>query len=248
VNVIRLSALASACVFSLAAAAIAQPVSTATQAPPLRHLTFSIGLEITYTSETKGIREISDAEGGGTVSTKRGTTATGTIVCNVIAADKSGDLLLDVSEDSATRQAPVSRIVLHLDGSFNYVPNQRPLTEEEVALVPLLARGYIGPDLHPLGDSWDVKIAADTYSSSATFHVGSVRPPNDESVSFDQQFRNTGASGFVGTAHGQMSYDPTKLVPRKLDITTTSRYQQLGSDMNVRYQMSYSLKEDSFGR
>ena len=236
---------------SLLAAMLVLSASSAhaeTAAPPLRHLAFDLALEITYISQAGGLRDVADPMGGGTVETKRGETHQSSIVCDIVAANPDGDLLVDVSETGQDRVAPLTRIVLHLDGSFGYLANQKPLDEEEVALLPFLARGYIGPASHPVNDTWEVGSSSDKFKTKTTFRVTAMKPPDSEAVTFDEEYSSSGAEGFTGAAHGDVNYDPGRLVPQHLDLMITTRLRQLGTATTVRYRAAYSLKEDSFAK
>ena len=133
----------------------------AQNAKPLRHLAFDVGLEVTYISAQGGLRDVADPMGGGTVETQRGDTFHSRILCDVVDVNQqTGDLMLSVAE-SGDRTAPATRLILRLDGSLGFLANQPPLTDEESALVPLLARGYIGSTMHPVNDNWVVTGDAD---------------------------------------------------------------------------------------
>jgi hypothetical protein len=235
---------------ALAAMLVSTGVSRAaaeTAAAPLRHLTFDLALEITYVSQQGGLRDVADPMGGGTVETQRGETHQAMIVCDIIASNPNGDLLVDVSESGVDRSAPVSRLVLHLDGTYEMLVNQKPMTEEESALVPFLARGYIGPQLHPLNDSWEVDGKLDKFTSKTKFHVTAVKTET-EAIAFDEEYAYSGAEGFTGVGHGDVDYDPGKLVPERVGLFLTMRLQQMGHDTTVRYRTTYTLKEDSFAK
>jgi len=234
---------------ALAALLVSAGASRAAEAvtAPLRHLAFDLALEITYVNQQGGLRDVADPTGGGTVETQRGETHQSTIVCDIVAANPDGDLLVDVSETGVERSAPVSRLVLHLDGTYEMLVNQRPLTEEEAALVPFLARGYIGPQSHPLNDSWEVDGKLDKFTSKTKFHVTAVKTET-EAIAFDEEYAFSGAEGFTGVGHGDVDYDPGKLVPERVGLFLTMRLQQMGHDTTVRYRANYTLKEDSFAK
>jgi hypothetical protein len=222
-------------------------VRAETPAPPLRHLTFDLALEVSYSSQQGGLRDIAAPTGGGTVETQRGETHQIVIVCDIVASNPDGDLLIDVSEAGLERSVPPSRIVLHLDGTFGYMPNQKPLAEEESALLPFLARGYIGPAPHPVNDTWEVGSSADKFKAKTTFRVTAVKAQTED-IAFDEEYSFSGAEGYTGAGHGAVSYDPGKLVPEHIELFLTTRMTQMGQATTVRYRANYSLKEDSFSK
>jgi hypothetical protein len=236
-----------ALVASFALPASAQSPSPATvPTKPLRHLTFSLSVGTTYSSELRGVKDIANNEGATGMTTQNHDRADGTVVFDIIAARDEGDLLVDVSETLRGQSTPVSRIVLHADGQFNYLPNQKSLAPEAGLLVPFLARTFIGPPPHTAGETWTVNDTLDNFKATTIFKVTAVRAPADISVEYEESYTVSGAQSSNGLIRGRANYDPTKVVPRDGSFDTRSRSQHGDQYRVVTTFLEFTLKEDSF--
>jgi hypothetical protein len=230
------------------AALCALPASAQTPAPakPLRHLAFTISVGTIYTSELRGIKAITDNVGSTAATTQNRDLADGTIVCDIVAARDDGDLLVDVSETLRTKATPASRIVLHADGQYNYLPNQSQVAPEAALLIPFLARTYIGPPPHTAGETWTVSDNLENFKATTIFKVTAVRAPADISVEYEEDYTVSGVQGSSGLIRGRAKYDPIKVVPREGSFDTRSRTQQGDQYRVVSTNVAFALKEDSF--
>jgi len=236
------------------AALLASPAAAQTPTPasgaekPVRHLAFSLTVATNYSSELRGIKDIADPVGASGSTTQSRDRADGTIVCDILAARNEGDLLIDVWETMRGQKTPVSRIVLHADGQFNYLPDQKALASEAALLVPFLARTYIGPPPHTAGETWTVNDNLDNFKATTIFKVSAVRAPADISVEFEESFTVAGTQASSGVIRGRANYDPTKVVPREGSFDTRSRSQQGDQYRVVSTVLDFTLKEDSFAK
>jgi hypothetical protein len=222
------------------------PASSAT--PPLRHLVFGLKIATNYSSELKGIRDIADPQGAPGVTTQNSNRGEGTITCDVIAARDNGDLLVDVSETLRGQATPVSRIVLHGDGQLSYLPKQKPIAPEAALLIPFLARNYIGPQAHTVGENWSVDDNFDNFKGTTKFKITAVRAPSDVSVEVEQDFTIGGTQSSTGVIRGRANYDPTKVVLRDGSFDMRSRTQQ-GEEYRVFSSFTeFTLREDTFAK
>jgi hypothetical protein len=243
-------ALTVALLPALAAAADPAPASSA---PPalrsLRHLVFSVNVATHQSTEYSGGKAIDDPYGGTAQSEVIDKKADADLVCDVVAATGDNGLVVDITETGADRHVALTRVGIHADGELTYLAPGQSLNEEEAMLLKFLARNFIGPDVHAVGDSWSVQNAGDTFKSTTKFSVSAVRAPDDEDLNLDESFQSTGARGYTGVRHGRVSYDPTKLVPLKAAIQSTTRAQQsMQQYTTVVISMNFSLKEDSFSK
>jgi hypothetical protein len=222
------------------------PASSAT--PPLRHLVFGLKIATNYSSELKGIRDIADPQGAPGVTTQNSDRGEGTITCDVIAARDNGDLLVDVSETLRGQATPVSRIVLHGDGQLSYLPKQKPIAPEAALLIPFLARNYIGPQAHTVGENWSVDDNFDNFKGTTKFKITAVRAPSDVSVEVEQDFTTGGTQSSTGVIRGRANYDPIKIVLREGSFDMRSRTQQ-GEEYRVFSSFTeFTLREDTFAK
>jgi len=225
----------------------ALPATAETPSPkPLRHLTFTLSVATNYSSELRGVKDIADPVGATGLTTESRNRADGSIVCDIIAARNEGDLLIDVSETLRGQSTPASRIVLHADGEFNYLPGQKPLAPEAALVVPFLARTYIGPPPHTAGETWTVNDNLPNFKATTVFKVTAVRGPADISVEFEENYTVSGAQGSNGLIRGRTTYDPTKVVPHEGSFDTRSRSQSGDHYQVVSTFLEFTLKEDSF--
>jgi len=247
VNISRISSLAF--VALLASPAAAQTPSPAT-APtgPLRHLAFSLSVGTTYSSELRGVKDITDNVGATAATQQNHDQADGRLVCDIVAARDDGDLLVEVTETLRGQSTALSRIVLHADGQFNYLPNQKPLAPEAALLVPFLARTFIGPPPHTAGETWTVNDTLENFKATTIFRITAVRAPADISVEYEESFTVVGAQASSGNIRGRANYDPTKVVPRDGNFDTRSRSQQGDQYRVVSTNLAFALKEDSFAK
>jgi hypothetical protein len=232
------------------AASLAPPAAAQTPAPasvataPLRHIVFALSISTNYSSELRGVKDITDNVGATAATTQSRDLAQG----GIVAARDDGDLLVDVTESLRGKATPISRIVLHADGQYNYLPHQEPLAPEAALLVPFLARTYIGPPPHTAGETWTVSDTLENFKATTTFKVTAVRAPADISVEYEESFTVAGAQGSTGVIRGRATYDPTKVVPRVGSFDTRSRSQQGDQYRVVSTFLEFTLKEDSFAK
>ncbi len=214
--------------------------------PPLRHMVFGVNVILAVTSEARGVYDIAWRAGATISDSKVNDHADGQIVCDVLGATADGGLLLEVSENSDKRQAPPARVALQSDGMLLYTQAGKPLNEEEVVLLKLLARGVIGATPRAAGDSWTVENTADKYKSTTTFHVASEPAPNTLNVDLVETYASTAAPAYSGTMHGTVNYDPRLSVPNKAELERSTRSEKQDGAQTVAYTLDYTLESDSF--
>jgi len=236
---------------TLPALAAALP-ATAAAPPPLkslRHLVFAADVATHQSTEYSGGKAIDDPYGGTAQVEVIDKKADVELVCDIVAATGDNGLVVDITENSPDRHVALTRVGIHSDGELTYLAPGQPLNEEEAVLLRFLARNVIGPDAHAVGDSWSVENTGDSFKSTTKFSVTAVRAPDEEDVNLDESFQSTGARGYTGVRHGRVSYDPTKLVPLRAAVQSTTRAQQsMQQYTTVVVSMNFTLKEDSFSK
>jgi len=235
---------------ALAAAQAAPASSAPPQLKSLRHLVFSVSVATHQSTEYSGGKPIDDRSTGATAQTEViDKKADVDLVCDVVAATGDNGLVVDITENGPERHVALTRVGIHADGELTYLAPGQPLNEEESLLLRFLARGFIGPDVHAVGDSWSVENTGDRFKSTTKFSVTAVRAPDDEDLNIDEAFQSSGAHGYTGVRHGRLSYDPTKLIPHQAVIQSTTRAQQsMQQYTTVVVSMTFTLKEDSFSK
>ncbi len=228
--------------FALGQGRVDAAASPSPSPAPLRHLVFSVKVAVTRS----GVPTALEDRGGSTPIMQSALTSKGTITCNVVAFDASGDLVVDVSEDAPDRVTPVRRVVLHPDGSAAYAASAKALNQEEAALLRLLARGTIGSATRKPSDSWVLQNTAGSDTTTATYRVTAVRAPDEIVVAIDEDDVDSGALPFTGKTHATVVYDPTRTVPRSARIDATITIRQGSEGQILRYEIDVSRLEDSF--
>jgi hypothetical protein len=237
--------------FALAAFALASAVPVAAVAddaakPPLRHMVFGANVILKIQSQARGVYDVTYPTGA-TISTSTvNDNADGQIVCDVIGTSADGGLILEVSENSDKRKAGPTRVALQSDGALLYTQGDKPLNEEEVVLLKLLARGVIGSTPRTAGESWSVENVGDKYKSTTTFRVTSEPAPASLNLDLEEVYASTGAPAYAGTMHGSVNYDPRLSVPIKAHLERSTRSEKQDGAQTVAYTLDYTLETDSF--
>jgi hypothetical protein len=247
------AALLAATIAAFPALAAAQPAPASSALPALkslRHLVFSVNVATRQSTEYSGGKPIDDRSTGATAMTETiDKKADAELVCDVVAAIAENGLVVDITENSADRRVALTRVAIRADGELAYLVPGPALNEEEIVLLKFLARSVIGPEARAVGDTWSVQNEGGQFKSTIKFSVTAVRAPDDEELNLDESFQLTGAHGYTGVRHGKVNYDPTKLVPHKAEIQSTTRSQlSMQQYTTVVVSMAFSLKEDSFAK
>jgi hypothetical protein len=227
------------------------PASAAGPATPppaasLRHMVFGITVLLKITSEARGVYDIATREGATISNSTVNDKADGQIVCDVVGATADKGLILDITENSDQRRVPTTRVALQANGLPLYTQGDKPLNEEELVLLKLLARGVIGADPRAAGDSWTVENNADKYTSTTTFHVSSVPSPTQLNLNIEEIYASTAAPAYSGVMHGSIAYDPRLSVPESADLQRSTRSNKQDGSQTVVYTLDYKLQSDSF--
>ncbi|HEY6234599.1 MAG TPA: hypothetical protein VIW69_05740 [Candidatus Elarobacter sp.] len=247
----------------VAAPAAAGAVTAA--ARPLRTLSFSVQVSVSEQVATpgegiQGTRPAVLVKGrlvrGGTNTTTgsgertRGATlkATGSIDVDVISATDDAGLVLDVAENALERMRPKVRIVLAPDGAVFYDPkNAANLTEEEIAVVRWLARGFYGDHPTEPGTMWTIDQSANGHVDLEHYRVV-AHDAHNVTLDYALEEKAPGATGYAATREGSLVYDTALIVPLKATFQSEARRQVGAGYETTRTSVTLALTADSFAK
>jgi hypothetical protein len=260
--------LASATVLS-AALATAPPAARAvgaptTARPPVRTLVFSVDVRVLELRETPGEgihgtrpatvvkgrmaggRNVTSGSGERTVGATL--KATGSIDVDVISATDDAGLVVDVAENALERMRPKVRIVLAPDGAVFYDPkNATNLSEEEIAVVRWLARGFYGDHPTDPGTAWTVDQSANGHVDVEHYRVV-ARDAHNVTLDYALEEKVPGATGYAASREGSLVYDTALIVPVKATFQSEARRQVGEAYQTTRTSVTLALTADSFKR
>jgi hypothetical protein len=254
----------------LLAALVSAPVAAgAAGAPavarPLRTLSYSVDVRVLELRETPGegiqgtrpavavkgrmVRgSTNNATGSGDRTRGAALKATGSIDVDVISATEDAGLVVDVAENALERMRPKVRIVLAPDGAVFYDPrNAANLTEEEVAVVRWLARGFFGDHPTDLGTAWTVDQSANGHVDLEHYRVVG-RDAHNVTLDYALEEKVPGAAGYAATREGSLVYDTALIVPVKATFQSESRRQIGAAYETTRTSVTLALTADSFAK
>ena len=234
-------------------------------ARPLRTLSFSVDVRVSELLATPGegiqptrpavpvkgrmIGGRTNAQSGSGERTRGATLkATGSIEVEVLSATDDAGLVVDVSENAPERTRPKVRIVLGPDGAVFYDPkNAQNLTEEEIAVVRWLARGFYGDHPTEPGTAWTVDQSANGHVDVEHYRVA-AHEAHIVTLDYALEEKVPGATGYAATREGSLVYDTTLIVPVKAAFQSDTRRQVGAAYETTRTSVTLALKADSFAK
>ncbi len=251
----------------LLATLLAAPASAATSggARPVRTLSFSVEVRVSELRETPGegirpTRPTTPVKGrmvrGGTGTTTGsgeralGATlkATGSIDVEVVSITDDAGLVLDVSENALDRMRPKVRMVLGPDGALLYDPKNAPnVSEEEIAVVRWLARGFYGDHPTDLGTAWTVDQSANGHVDLEHYRVV-AHDAHNVTLDYALEEKVPGAAGYSATREGSLVYDTALVVPLKAAFLSEAHRQVGAAYETTRTSVTLALVADSFAK
>jgi hypothetical protein len=253
--------LISAC---LAALVVAPAPARAIEAGrALRTLDFAVDVHVSERHETPGEGIRSNRVGaivkGRSVGGQGGTqgsgeskvgaaiSAKGSIRVAVLGATEAdAGLIVEVSETATERTRPNVRVAVATDGSMVYDPKDAPnLTEEEIAVLRWLARGFYGDRPTTAGTSWTVDLSANGRTDIERYRV-IAKEAQRVTLDYALEEKVGGTSGYDATREGSLLYDTAMIVPVKATFQTQAR-RQVGPTYEItRTSVTVTLISDSF--
>ncbi len=134
------------------------------------------------------------------------------------------------------------------DGTLLYDPaNAANLTEEEIAVVRWLARGFYGEHPRDPGTAWTVDQSTSGRVDVEHYRVLS-RDRDRITLDYALQEKVAGATGYDASREGSLVYDTALVVPVKATFESSSRRQYGPTLSTTRSTITLTLTADSFGR
>jgi hypothetical protein len=228
---------------------------------PVRTLTFACSVSVAERRETPG-----NAESTRIVNAGRGSEvmesmpigngesdltarieAKGSISVDVLSATDDAGLVVEVAESADSRTRPKVRIAVGQDGALFYDPaTSSKLTEEEIAVVRWLARGFYGDHPRDPGTSWAVDQSANGHVDVEHYRVVSH---DRDRVTLDYVLDEAaaGANGYNASRAGSLVYDTVLIIPVKANFQSSARRQMGSTLITTRSTVALTLTADSFG-
>jgi hypothetical protein len=239
--------------------------SAAEQARPLRTLTYAVDISINESLDMppaqssggsppvvimRGGRTMNPRPQGPTGSGQRhaiaSVSATGSITVDVIQATDDAGLVVDIAEDAPKRARPKVRVGVAGDGALLYDPKDaNNLSEEEMAVIRWLARGFYGDHPTDIGTAWIVDQSSGGHTDIERYRVLS-HDASRVTLGYALEERTTVAGGYTGTREGSLVYDTALVIPVKATFDGVAR-RQVGDTFNtLRTSVRLTLTADSF--
>jgi hypothetical protein len=254
-------ALASAAAVLLGAAPLF--AGAADSARPLRTLTFAVDLATVNTYDTPGatltsgpapavvvkgrvIGRPSVINGSGDQRSARSLALKGTITVEVVNATDDAGLVADVSESAGERVRPKVRVGITADGALLYDPARvADLSEEEMAVVHWLARGFYGDHPRDVGTAWTVDQSANGRTDVEHYRVV-ARDAQRVTLEYVLREQLERVGGYAGSREGSLVYDTALSVPVKASFDSIARRQIGDSYSTQRTSIRLTLTADTF--
>lgn len=239
------------------------PARAADAPRPVRTLTFDCSVSIADRRETPGDSRSSHVVMIGRVSTgfiestptgsgESNVSATedakGSITVAVLSATNDAGLVVEVAENADARTRPKVKLAIGPDGTLFYDPsNAQNLTEEEIAVVRWMARGFYGDHPRDTGTSWTVDQSGNGHVDVEHYRVVS-HDRTRVTLDYALEEKAGGASGYDATRTGSLVYDTALVVPVKATFESSAR-RQIGATMSVVHStITLTLTADSFAK
>jgi hypothetical protein len=231
---------------------------------PLRTLTYAVDVKVVNTMDTpggtvagggarpalvvkgrvigqsRGVTGSGDQRSGASLATK------GSITVDVLRATDDAGLVVDVAEDAIDRVRPKVRVAIASDGALFYDPTNAPqLSEEEIAVIHWLGRGFYGDHPTTIGTSWIVDQSANGHTDIERYQV-MASAASHVTLGYALEQRMTLGNGYNGTREGSLVYDIAMVVPVKATFESVARRQLGESYDTLRTSVQLTLTADTF--
>ncbi len=229
---------------------------------PLRTLSYDCTVSVAASRETPSDTYVSHVErmprggsmtssspsGSGESDDTRKIEVKGSISVEVLSATDDAGLVVDVAENAAERTRIKVRMVVGPDGALAYDPaNEQNVTEEEIAVVRWLARGFYGDHPRVAGTAWTNDQSANGRVDVERYRVLS-QDRDRVTLEYALDEKAAGVTGYDASRRGSLVYDTALIVPVKASFQSSSR-RQIGPTMStLRSTITLTLTADSFAR
>lgn len=214
---------------------------------PLRSMTFHTDVVITTLRQVHTDRVA--ANGGNTDDYHAGAHSVGVVHTDVTGLMKDQGIVIDISENTDNRKAPVVRVGVTVDGNLLIDPRSTSnLMDEERSLLGYLGRGFLKGRPTEVGKSWTIESTASNTKASTTYTVQADDGDGRLSLVFDTTAHQSGANPFDLTRHGTLVYDAKTSVPIELHYTDRTRSQTFQQLESTDSSVSFMLESDTYKR
>ena len=248
----------------LATAMVAAPFAalaegTPVTAAPLRTLTFDVAVHVAAVRVAPGegttgagrpapLGQMVGTRPNGATPATGALAARGSIGIDVVGVTGDARLVIDIAETAVKRTRPKVRVEVASDGVVFYDPkNAENLTDEELALVHWLARGFYGDHPTEPGTAWTVDQSANGFVDVEHYRVV-ARDAHHVTLEYTQEQKASGTSVFAGTRGGSLVYDTARTVPVRATFQGESRRQVGAALETLRTSVTLTLTADSFAK
>ena len=172
----------------------------------------------------------------------------GSIGVDVLGMTDDARLVIDIAETAVKRTRPRVRVEVTSDGVVFYDPkNAENLTEEELALVRWLARGFYGDHPTDPGTTWIVDQSANGFSDVEHYRVV-ARDAHQVTLEYMQEQKASETALFAGSRGGSLVYDTALAVPVRATYQGESRRRVGAARETLRVSVTLTLTADSFAK
>jgi hypothetical protein len=213
-------------------------------AKPFRHLVFQIG--VTVTSKNDTLVSGADTTGSQTAHYGGSMIANGSITADFLGITQDNSFRIQISENTDNRKAPPVEVDVTEDGNVRVTANQLSnLTDEEQAILPLLARSFVTDEDVKAG-TWKRSSSQGKNTDEETYRVTSQDPSGDIKIQMDQRIIVRDAQPFDTTTHGSITYSRKYKVPRAIVIESRTHHEGLQTTDTQVTNEHFNLVTDSF--
>jgi len=247
--------LARATAFAAVLAIVLPLPAPAADAKPLRTLVFQVAYSIVSTSEHRisGLGGSSmtqpdstnAAAGPTSVSQGFAVDDSGTMVVDVVAATADKGLVVDVSYNGKTTRQPPIRVAILSDGRLGYDP-KKPICDQAIQLLPLLARGAFSDRELSTGVAWTVPFLP-PLSGSKTYRVTGVTGA-DATFAVSTEVSTKGPQAFEEHSDGTLQYATDLQTPRRFDVQMRNRHFTPEGGQTTDTRLTATLQSDSLSK
>jgi hypothetical protein len=257
---------AAACAAVMLLGIVPLCVPAAETVRPLRTLTYAVELSIADQLETQtggqsmsrppavvvkgrpvGSGRSTEVVGSGERRTGAAVATTGTITIDVLQATDDAGLIVAVTENATKRVRPKVTIGVASDGTLIYDPaNAENVSDEEIAILHWLGRGFYGDHPTDVGTAWAVDQSTKGNSTIERYRVLGTQPPHRVTLSYALEANTSSSGGYTAVREGSLVYDRQMIVPVKVAFEGVARRHVGQAYDTLRTSVQMTLTADSF--
>lgn len=223
---------------------------------PIRHLVYNF--QVTFTTQStvhsSGFgaddpdgRSTGDSPSGLT-DYRMGSYDQGTIAADILQVQPDSGLVVRMTEQARGKHSSAATVcVVYGTGSTVCDQSHGELTEEEMALLRLLGRGFINPNEIDAHKHWQYSSSAAQASERSDYTITKTAA-NILDVAYQRQLTVGGARPFTSTTEGTFAYNQLLNMPTVINedtITHRTAGLETGEYARIEHRISLALSSDS---